>query len=150
MYSYNWKLDRVVLNTWQAAAMLSWLFGASTMANATTLTFSGECSVSFHGQPVVVVDSFYFEANENDCPNKSIEFSVPGVDGATAYAVYVEFQRSEFGAGLRDKAYFGLEEKSVGGIGGQAKAFNVKPGAVLIFDQELKHGAHLNCTGKIN
>jgi hypothetical protein len=123
--------------------------GASAFAQSDVLTFSGNCSLSLNGQAYVTIDSFDLEAKEGDCPNKTMEFSVPGNGQATKYGIYVEFQRSEFGPGLRDKPYFGYYEKSQGTLKNTTRAYNVKEGTVLIFSQELKDGARLHCSGTV-
>ena len=143
------NFGRVLSNGMKVATVLTVLVSPNTFASGNIVKFSGECSVGLKGQALVPVDSFDLEAQEGECPNKTIEFSVPGAEGTTAYGVYVEFQRSEFGPGLRDKPYFGVYEKSGGSVNNSAKVFNAKPDTVLIFEQELKDGARLYCSGTI-
>jgi hypothetical protein len=116
---------------------------------ADTLTFAGTCSVSLLHEPYKTVGTFSLEAKEDECPAAVIEFRVPGSVVNTDYGVYAEFQRSEFGAGMRDKAYLNVYPKKDGGSGDAIQVFNAQPGNILNFEQELVNGARLYCTGKI-
>jgi hypothetical protein len=92
------------------------MIGTSSFASSDVLSFSGKCQLSLKGQAYTSVGSFHLEGTRDECPNETIEFSVPGTGYATQYGIYVEFQRGEFGPGLRDKAFFGYYEKSDGAM----------------------------------
>lgn len=118
-------------------------------ASAEPMTFSGSCSLSLAGESFVTIDTFNLKAEEGDCPNKSMEFTLPDSQGGTEYGIYVEFQRSEFGENLTDKPYIAYYKKDAGTLKDFTRLFNVKPGTIVNSQKSLPNDARLYCAGEI-
>src|SRR4051794_22377174 len=86
-------------------------------AHADVLTFAGSCQLSVEGKAFTTTGSFELVASPQDCPHADMEFTVTEASGAkSVHGIYLEFQRSEFGPGLIDKAFVSHYDKSVGSL----------------------------------
>lgn len=119
-------------------------------AQADVRSFSGDCSLSLKGQEFKTIGTFHLKGETGNCPSETLEFSVDEGNGEVReYGLYIEFQRGAFAPGKTDKPYIGLYDKSDRVVNNRVRAFNVKPGTILDFHQELKGDARLFCSGEI-